>query len=54
MNKLFTPMSAAPMDPIDPDDLENNASANASLYDVMAARLHHAIRNSIVNYKPSP
>ena len=46
MNKLFTPTSAAP---IDPDDLENNASANASLHDVMAARMHrrHVLKGGV-------
>jgi len=37
MTSLFTQAPAAPMDP---DDLENNPSANASLHDIMAANLH--------------
>ncbi|MBH2010867.1 MAG: DUF839 domain-containing protein [Xanthomonadaceae bacterium] len=46
MNKLSTQNPSAP---IDPDDLENNPSANASIHDVMAAKMHrrHVLKGGV-------
>lgn len=43
------PASVNAIDSIDPDDLDNNASSNASLHDVIAARMHrrHLLRGGV-------
>lgn len=42
-------LAQAPAAPMDPDDLENNPGANASLHDTMAAKLHrrHVLKGGV-------